>query len=441
MSKKLDDKSVETLVLDLVQGVLDVNELNLAKGNQRQAFLTALEQRPAILTRVSKMNEEHFFTVAIKNNPEYFVHLSRNQFTNELAQLYLFARFTKGGAKKNNPPAPGSNGLLVRKSLDERIVFTYSYVSGESEEIYYLDRELQVPVSLKSSFVLTVKLDNAVDFIEKLDTHVTQLGEEKIKSVLSDLIKNHYKSYLNSYIVKNQVGYYTLCASLNSVEEGFVEYIAKVFKPFGLSVSNFIIKNIAIPKDIQFKLEDQAFEIRQRRADVEADAEFAKISLESYEAKIKIHSKYPDAEVTLTEYEKDLALRRYLTKTGRDVGSSVDRTISISRETLRADKTVDKPDDIIPEIPTKPNVFKRAFKILSCCALLISVITLFINAGAGLIMLGISILILGLVAAFNTERFADVKVQPSIIEPINPTTTASAGENSASNESVDSEEN
>ena len=53
MAKGLDDKSVETLVVDLVQGVTDVNQLNLAKANQRQAFFQALEERPAILTKVS----------------------------------------------------------------------------------------------------------------------------------------------------------------------------------------------------------------------------------------------------------------------------------------------------------------------------------------------------------------------------------------------------
>jgi hypothetical protein len=263
--------------------------------------------------------------------------------------------------------------------------------------------------------MLTLKLENAVAFIDKLDTHVAQLGKEKIKSVLLDIIANHYKSYLNSYITNNQLGYYTLCTSLNAVEEGFVAEATKIFEPYGITVSDFVIKKIAIPKDIQHKLENQAFKIRQRRADVEADAELAKISLESYEAKLAVHSKYPDAEVTLTEYEKDLALKRYLVKVGKDTEESVDRSIKITQKAPKADAFIEKPEDIIPDIPTKPNTFRTAFCVLAAIAFIISMIILAAETGAGLIVLGIFVFIFGIIAAFNVDKFATVKIEPSII--------------------------
>lgn len=431
MARGLDDKSVETLVVDLVQGVTDVNQLNLAKANQRQAFIQALKERPAILTKVAKINEEHFFSVAIKKNPTYFIHLKREQYTNDLAQIYLFSRLTEKPAARQAECA--SPNVLVRKSLDDKIVFTYSYVSAEGDELYYLDKELQVPVSLKSSIMLTLKLEDAVAFIDKLDTHITQLGEEKIKAVILDIIANQYKSYLNSYITKNQIGYYTLCTSLKAVEAGFAADISETFKSYGISISDFVIKNIAIPKDIQYKLEDQAFKIRQRRADVEADAEFAKLSLESYEAKLAVHNKYPDAEVTLTEYEKDLALKRYLTKIGRDKEENVDHTIKLAQKAPKADATIDKPEDIIPDIPTKPNPFRRGFCALATIAFIISIIVLASNLGAGFIVLGVFTLIFGLVAAFNTGKFASIKVEPSIVESSG---TSDVSDTNATNEEV-----
>ena len=152
------------IVPELVQGILDVNELKLTKANQRAAFLQALEERPALLTKVNKDNEEQFFTVAINKNPEYFVHLKREQYTNDLAQIYLFDRLSRSASKKS------SQTILVRKSLDSKVVFMLSYLSTEADELYYLDRELQVPVSLRSSVVLTLKLDDAVALIDKLDT-------------------------------------------------------------------------------------------------------------------------------------------------------------------------------------------------------------------------------------------------------------------------------
>ena len=48
----IDKLSTEVLVQDLILEQVDVNELNLAKLNQRTAFLQALQTRPAILTKV-----------------------------------------------------------------------------------------------------------------------------------------------------------------------------------------------------------------------------------------------------------------------------------------------------------------------------------------------------------------------------------------------------
>ena len=189
MIKDLENKPKEALVEDLVRGILDVNQLDLAKANHRKAFFEALEERPALLTKVSKINEDHFFKAAIKKNPEYFVHLSRNQYTNQLAQIYLFSRLTEKSTGEQNEAFE----ILTQKSLDEKIVFTYSYATAEGDELYYLDEELQVPLSLRSSIMLTIKLNNAVSFIEKVDTHVTQLGEEKIKLVIHDVITNQHK--------------------------------------------------------------------------------------------------------------------------------------------------------------------------------------------------------------------------------------------------------
>lgn len=414
MARNIDGRPVETLVVDLEQGVVDINLLNLARSNHREALKQALEKRPALLTKVRPENEKHFFTFAIKENAKYFVQLRRDQYTNELAQIYIFERLTKEKNKdKNKVETKADTDILVRKSLDDKTVFTYSYLTPEGDELYYLDSELQVPLSLKSSIVITLKLENAVALIDKLDVHITQLGEKKIKSVIIDLIANQYKSYLNQYIKDNDIGYYTLCTSLNEVQVGFKAKIAKVFAEYGISVSEFVIKKIAIPRDIQYKLEDQALKIRQRRADVEADSEFAKIALDSYEAKLAVIQKYPNAEVTLTEYEKDLALKRYLTKIGRMREEEVDHTIKISQKNLQADSTVEKKEDVVPDIPVKPNIFRKSFIIACIIALVTSIITMGLNMGVGCIVLGVLIIVFGLIAAFNTEKFATIHIEPS----------------------------
>lgn len=411
--KEAQKKAIEVLVVSLVQGTMDVNKLDLARADHRDAFFKALKQRPAILSRVSKANSDHFLNLAIRKHPEYFVHLKRSQYKDDIAQLYLFQRFANGEGKADK--SAGVQKILVRKSFEEKVILTYSYITDAGDDIYYYDKELDVPVSLKSSLMLTLKIDDALKLIDKLDIHITQLGEHRIKAFILDVIANQYKAYLSSYIKNNDVGYYTLCTSLADLGDGFKKDISDAFKEYGIIVNDVVIKNLAIPKDIQTKIEDQAFRIRQHRADIAADAEFAKVSLESYEAKLAIQAKYPSTDHSLTEYEKDLALKRYLTKVGRLSADKLDRTISIADKSPVADSTVYKKEDIIPDIPKKPNPFRTWFCVAALIAVAVLVALVVIGKpGLGLIAFGICLLPLGVVAALYLEKLKTQRIEPTI---------------------------
>lgn len=413
MANKLEKKSIETLVQDLIKGETDVNLLNLAKSNQREAFLQALKKRPNLLSKVKGANEKHFFQFAINSNYEYFIYLKREQYTEELAQTYLSNRLEPKPADKKNAQAEDkTQKLVVQKSMDNKLVFQYNYVTAEGDELYYFDKELQVPASIKSGIKVSLKLVNALDLIDKLDLHITQLGENKIKSTIADLVSSSYKAFLNAYIQEKQVGYYTLCTSLSDIEESFKKHLNRMLEEYGLEVKEFIIKKLAIPKDIQYKIEDQAFQIRQRRVDIETDAEFAKKSLENYEAKLALQQKYPNAGNSLTEYEKDLALKRYLIKTGRMEEEEIDHSIKLQQKSEQADSAIAKEKDIVPEIAPKKNVFKTRFITFALICVLFSLIML-ANAGTGvgLLLLGITVAVFGTIAAFNKEKFKTVKTE------------------------------
>ncbi len=426
MAKNLDKMTTEALLAEINEGREDVNSLNLSKPNQKEAFLKAVEAHPAILKHVSRHNEATFFKLAIKKNYKWFVQLKREQYTDELAQFYIYNRLTDVDDKKAETKS--NTSIMVQKSMDDKTVFIFSFVTAEGDELYYLDKELQVPVSLKSSFKLTLKLTDAVALIDKLDTTITQLGEQKIKTMITDTISNQYKAYLNQHITERQIGYYTLCTTFADIEAGFKCRLADVFAPYGISVSEFVIKKIAIPKDIQNKLEDQAFKIRQMRADVEADAEFAKLSLESYEAKLAIQDKYPNAEATLTEYEKDLALKRYMTKLGRVEEETIDRSIKISQKVERQDSEVTKSDDA-PEVASSASKFKKVFIAISAAALALSLLIMITaGAGAGFIVLGIAAVALGIVGALNIEKLKGTPAIPAATS-ISDTPTTDEPEN------------
>ena len=408
----IEKTSVESLTSMLIQGKLDVNALNLAYANQRTAFVNAIQQRPHLLEKISKANLEHFIPVAFKESPEYFLYLKKEQYTDSFVQTYLLWRLEKNDKAQKANNAPAQKDFFFQKSFDGNLIFQYNYTSSEDDRLYYADKELQVPLSIKSSFKINLKLVDALDFLRKLDIDVAAIGENKIKTALTDLLNAKYKAFLYDFICKNDLGYYSLCVSVSELEESFKKEIAGDLKEYGLEVRDFIIKAFAIPKEIQNKIEDLAFQLRQQRAEADASSALAKIALDNYESKLIIEEKHPSATHSLTEYEKDQALKRYLIKNGRFVEEEVDRSIKIKQNVETQDVSLEKDEDVVPEIEPKKNTFKRGFFTLLLLSLFISLIVLFTEgAGVGCIMLGVTTLIFGLVAAFNREKFKSVPIE------------------------------
>ncbi len=410
MSKKIDKMADGELAEKIKNGSIDLDELNISKLAHRNAFLSAVHDKPNILGKITAVESKQFIKLAMKDNPDNFVYLKKEQYTDEFAQMFIAKRMesSQKSAEEENP------SIVVQKSLDNKLVLNYYYVSPAGDEIYYFDNELQVPTSLKSKLKVTMKLVDAVSLINKLDKDLSYLVGDVIKVALTDILISAYKAYFNEYLKNNKVGYYTLCASTKDLEDGLKNLLQNQLKEYGIEITDFLIKKIDIPKDMQYKIEDLAFQIRQKRADIEADAEFAKVSLKNYEEKLSIEEKYPDAEHTLTEYEKDLALKRYLVKTGNVKEEKVDRSIKINKGKIVDVAPVEKVEDVTDELVPPRNSFRTGFIIFSVLALLISVIVMAAGSlGAGLIVLGISILVFGLIAAFNHDKFKNNVIEKS----------------------------
>lgn len=411
MAINLNKRPAEELKQDLIFERVDVNDLNLTQKNQREAFLSAIKERPNLLTKVKQENAMHYLKPAIETDPINFVYLEKRQYNDELAEIYLSYRLDTKNESRSVNNAESSKWFTTHNSVDGKLILNYNYVTPNGEELYYYDNELQVPVSIKSNFKISLKVNHALTFIEKIDMHVTQLGKSKVESIIADLLDNQYRSVLSNYISKRKIGYYTLCTSINDFENELQNKLESVYKPYGIEVVDVIVRRFAIPKAIQDQIEDQAFEIRQLKADMNANHELAKKSLENYEAKLAIEQKYPDTEHTLTEYEKDLALKRYLVKTGQLSKEAIDRNINIKRQLENKDSVISKEKDIVPTIPPKKNPFKTGYFWLLIISLIINFIVLGNDTAGGLIFLGINVAIFGSIATIFFEKFKTEKVQ------------------------------
>ena len=446
MTLRIDAKSTEELVSGLIQGTLDINLLDLTVCEHREALIIALENRPSILSRVSSENEKAFFTFATKIDPKYFTQLNRNQYTDELAQAFLYACLSDtSDTNDGNSTCPD---IVIQKSLNNKAVLLYSYLTSDNDELHCFDNDLQAPISLKSSLKIALKIDNAVALIDKLDVHISQLRADMIKEALADTVANTYKSYLGKYIKDNGIGYYTLSTSLGDVQSGFKDSIGKILAEYGISVSELIIKSITLPEDTELRLKERASDVghvssepiavteksenldivqsaQPKQAAVQADeepiaqevnpeslftddetAESDDITREEAEESDPIPSddnpSAARADTDTNEAEPDIdciPTETELTDTHEELVDNV-KAEPHTNETSAADA-------VAPILPKKKNVFRTGFIIAAMTALIISAVTFAVNVGIGLIIFGAFVCMLGTVAAFNTENFRE----------------------------------
>lgn len=409
----LDKKPVEVLVTELLGGVIDVNEFDLTKATQKEAFDLAVAQQPSILSKVAPQYSEHFLNYAIKKNPKNFIYLTKEQYNPTLAQEYIASRLDELKLSYDS-----NTSFATQRSMDDKLVFSYSRVADDGEELCYFDNELKVPTALRASYKISLKLMDGVKLINKLDVQIAQLGAAVIKNTIVELVNSTFREFLSDYIAQNKSGYYSLSISYGALRRGFMDSIKKEIAEYGFDVTNFAIIQLAIPQDIQYKLEDQAFKLRQLEAEVEASVALEKKSLESYETKLAIQQKYPEADHSLTEYEKDLALKRYLIKVDKVKTEDIDRSIDLNVTAVETDTELKKKVEQTVEIePKKDNFYKNlgiGFGIAAALSILLMIAA---SPVAGIVLLVASAAICGVAAVVHSNHVKAEANAPATFVP------------------------
>ena len=188
----------------------------------------------------------------------------------------------------------------------------------------------------------------------------------------------------------------------------------------GLFVEEVIIKDITIPNNTSDRLEKQFFAIAEAERVKKYEYSMEEISLSLYEKKAKIHEQYPNFPITLTESEKDFALNRYLRRKGEDISLLADidkEQLEKSIEQGSGTITKAKLNAPIPPIePKKPSSFRKIYIILTIIALVFSGIMFAVSLIAGLVLLGITILIAGILGAVKLNALKEGKKESQAYE-------------------------
>lgn len=425
-------RRTKKLSKNLVNEKMNANKFNMDDRKQRTAFLNAIKERPRLLNSLDDENREEFLKIAIKENYRYFTYLDKKFYTEELAGEYLYARLLDGSQdmfkdkKKTNYLKGVANIIdgngdgfyqsfvgqvgdnfryVVQKSYENKVLLSFNYATVDGDEVFYVDRELEVPTSLKSHFKVSFQVVDTLKFLEKMNVNVAQLGVEKIYNTFTDLICGSYKTYLHQYIDENNAGFYTLTSTTPQVQEYIKLKFVDAFLAYGVELTDFVIKSINVPRDVVYKIEDQALETLLARHKMETDTILLKQSLDNYVEKLNALKEFGEGN-HITEYEKELELIRELKKTGKYPEKLVDRNIGLAKKDERVDEAIMQVKDVLPKRRWL-TLAKVAFHLAFWTCIIVALAMLAVDQTGGITMVAIGgiMLVFGLIAFFAYSKF------------------------------------
>ncbi len=375
------------------------SSLNLAKETERRAAVECMNANTAYARKLNPADEFQRKTLCewVACRYSNILLLNENQLHKDLVNIYLYEKFTKvEGYDKNKT-------IWLLKSYDKNICVFYNYETREGEIVRYFDKQLALPIKLKTTAKVKLKIVDSLELVKKIDLDLSQIDLNLAVVTLHDLINKCIRNVVLKVIEENDATFFDLSKYYQSMGERAAKDLRELCLGYGLSVADVSILNIVIPNNATEKLENQYFALAEAERIKNFENEMAEQALKRYEEKAAIHEKYPNFPLTLTEAEKDFALNRYLKRTGEQDKYEAD----IVNEKLKrrlfgglGTKTTATESTWISPKKRRPS----AFLILLTLCILVGCFTMIASVVAGLIILGCTSLIFGLTAAFAWDK-------------------------------------
>ena len=431
----MDNQIKDTFPEDIRQTCMNVLSGKQALGSldpetpvDNKAIVRLISERPSLLATLDKdaPNGKAILELAINQSYSNFIYLTEKQYYDKIAQIFFAQRLKATSSKWNG------DAFTLRKSLDGKLVIVFNYVSHKGEEVYYFDKELHIPAALLSEVRFSVKLKNACKFFDFLDIDVASINLPDTLEALSDLVNTEYRHTLQNFLDENGIGFYALCGKYTELKAELCDNLNAVLAPFGAEVTNIVIQKISFADNMHEAIKEEYYSLQKERIKKEMENELAELSLAAYEKKAEIHSRYPDFPVTLTEAEKDFALKRYLIRTEKynEEKPEIDKESVTARQitdykAAAIKKKEEQPVIIEEEVPVTAD--KKKFIIFISLFAVCLLTSLFSFIGS--IISGIILTILTL-AVFGTIFFAkksvllpDKNAVKKVQRVLNPTVT------------------
>ncbi|MBO4539512.1 MAG: hypothetical protein J5781_04490 [Clostridia bacterium] len=330
-----------------------------------------------------------------RNYSNYLILSNYNLENEELFAIYLYRKFIEAAKEKKT--------ISVMRSYDKKTVLCYRYETKKGETIAYFDKMLGVPTVLKVTADLKIKVVGPEKLLQAVDVEVNMIDLGLTGNYIDTIVGKYLRDTILGYLQKNDLTYYLMPQHYTAIGDEVKKTLNKTFGEAGLEICDLNILDITIPNNTNEMFERQFFAIAEAERVKDYEYRMENAALDLYAKKAEIHSKYPDFPVTLTESEKDFALNRYLKRIGVDTDLSVDiKSDELADREKQGIGTLTKTkmaEPIAPKEPKKPNAFRKVFFALLTVCILVSVIMLIVMLPIGLICLGVTILLFGVLAS------------------------------------------
>lgn len=252
----------------------------------------------------------------------------------------------------------GIEELSFINSYDNKLVLNYHYETKRGETISYFDKALGVPTTLVATANIRLKLINAQKLVEKIDVDIHKIDASIVVSFITAAFNSIVRDTVLSLIATKNLSFYDLPQHYSELNQAVLNALNAYFNACGMEATYFAFSDISVPNNTEQMLKNQFFALAEVERVKAHEQRIEKASLDLYERKAEIHSKYPDFPMTLTEAEKDFALNRYLTRTGREITHKTE----IEEEKLAGRKEELRGTETVGEKSAPPTVVKISYK-------------------------------------------------------------------------------
>lgn len=319
----------EKLLDMLKRNQIAISDLEPKNRNHVEAVTRLFKVMPSRYKEISSETDYKFLLEILKKDYKAFAYLDKKQYRSDIAQIFLLGILKETRKKSDYAPE-------VYLSYDEKIAISYEYVTRKGDEIYYFDSELKVPASLISKFKATIRVEDPVEFVKMLDVCVRDFCAPLVFNNLYYIFNASFRKVLFEMLNQEGVGYYTVTNSLPELEEATSEEINGRFSEGCAVVTSLVIKKVEVDREVRDKMENEFFELRKKRINIDEELKYQKDSMELFGKKLELLNKYAAPKEMLTEAEKDKAFDRYAKK-GRIVAG----------DKLSGSKLIDRADEAL----------------------------------------------------------------------------------------------